>query len=107
MPPFLIFLFFVIPAQAGIGTTNRAQCAPNNYFFQNFLDPITAYAVMTIFFQKIVKNTQINICLFAVIAVVGKFVFACGIRVCDVAGGIACGYICVFLIVVVKVWGAV
>ena len=45
---FLQFLFtkIVIPAQAGIGTLNRAQRAPIKYFL-NFLAPIPAFAGMT------------------------------------------------------------
>ena len=45
---FLQFLFtkIVIPAQAGIGTLNRAQRAPIKYC-QNCLAPIPAFAGMT------------------------------------------------------------
>ena len=58
---FLQFLFtkIVIPAQAGIGTLNRAQRAPIKYFF-NFLAPIPAFAGMTKVLNFFKINTQLS-----------------------------------------------
>ena len=58
---FLQFLFtkIVIPAQAGIGTLNRAQRAPIKYFL-NFLAPIPAFAGMTKVLNFFKINTQLN-----------------------------------------------
>ena len=52
------FLILVITAQAVIGSYNRAQRAPITYSREsvNFIDPVPAYAGMTIFLSENCKK---------------------------------------------------